>query len=256
MHWWGDHEPSRDPEDIARFLTEYFYKRVHPDFESIFGLPCTRSDLAAATAQGIRATPEKHQIMLLFNLEHPRSIMQQLYYLGREYHVSVPYYDAELIRTWFSVPPSMYRNKSLLKALYRSRWPRVASIPHSESRPSAWPRSLPAAMYLIPWAGDYLLNRAQNTLLPASMRRPDRTDIWHTWAGMTREEVRRQTAFIEEHRGVIREVLGWEPPPGDVWSRASLDPGKANSMLRSVYLLTEYCGWLRRTVVQPVRNPS
>ncbi len=250
LHWIGD-RPMKTLSDVAEVVIGHSWTGARPDFPQQLGLGCTREDVRDGVLSGLQEAPDVHQSLALYYLEQPRGFASQLGYLGTEYHVGMPFYDARLMETWLGVPRRMVTGKAFVRELLRDRWPAVQAIPHSDERATGIPATWEAWRYRAHWTLQYVGHGLQKRLLPPSRRIANPTDIWHYWQGASSAERDRQIAFIREHGPVVGAVLGWELPlDGDkpLWEEVGASPQRVARSLRGTYLITEYCIWIRRAI--------
>ncbi len=252
MKWLSPGE-SVSREGATRAVVDAHYRELQEDYLEALGLSVSRSDLEAEVRRTLPEAPVPFQAALLWLVENRtrRSEASMLRTVGQDYRVGAPFYDREVIREWLSVPRLALDDRTLLRRLFVSEFPQVARLPHSEEEPTLLPNNGPSLSYL----GSHLANRVRDGVARRIIRDYDAGARWYLWAvwGASSEEQRAwRIESVSRKRGVVGDVLGWDPGEQvgpEFWRKIAKTPRKADRILRSYHLLTEYCDRLQRTVL-------
>jgi hypothetical protein len=249
----GDHRA------VAAAAVDHQRKPFAPGFEDILGLGITRESAIDDVLSDIVHEIEPYQALPVWGLEfrQSRGVASMLFPLGQKYRVATPHYRAELIDAWLTLPRAALQGKRLLRELLADRWPALGTMPHSEEEPRVVPRGRHAAAVV----AQRYARRIRRGVASRLLRRRsalDPTYIWHQWHGTTDAQRRTQLRRMEEKRASVASLLGYEIPQLDgrpVWERAATSAEAGDKLLRSLYLLTEYCDWLETTLPSASTNP-
>lgn len=240
-----------DPEQCAGIIADRMLRGVTREFGELLQLDCSWEALRDAALPCLPSTKVPRHAATAWYLEQERGVAAQLPYLGREYHVGLPFCDPEFMQAWLSLPRIALEERRLLQILFAEKWPQVASLPHAQKVPTALPRGWTPTRHLLGRLGAWSGEALQKRFFPERRQRLHRGDIWNTWHGASTGERRRWQASYEADAAVVREVLGWKPPPsGDppLWDRLTDSGSRRPRIQRAFHLLGVYCRWLRDTI--------
>jgi len=216
----------------------------------MLGLPVTRADYEAEVDRSLPETPAPHQAVVLWSLQNRtrQSEADMILYLGRQYRVGGPFYDSEVFKAWLRLPRMALDNRALLRRLFETSFPEVASLPHSEEAPTRLPSNWQSLSFLCDRVASRARKEISRRLIPGYRLE---TKFWASYVSLSEERKRRLMERIGEKRDAVPGVLDWDPEGAagpEFWNAITTTRQQVPRVLRSYYLITEYCDWLRRTI--------
>ncbi len=241
---WIPIETATEPEEIARGAASHFFRGIAEQAGDALHLAASIhvsiDDIKAELVTDVAP----HQTFTLWNLENiqRRLVGNQLLYVGQRFMPAPVFYYPPLMEFWLSTPRIALDDRMLLRYLFQSHFPRVATLPHAEHEPRLIPRSSPAIRYLSGWfARRYGAGILRRLKFPTE-KMAARSYIWLLWHGTTPEQRRKELQRLDETFSLLRSRFGWSAPqPTDaLWSACTTVARKQGLLLRRMYLLAEY----------------
>ncbi len=251
--WLKKDEPA-NLESFRRAVYERSFGALQEGFLEALNLDMTVASLAETLVPVLPEAPHPHQGMVLWDLHQRqrRGMATQVHYLGAEYRVGVPFSVRAVLDACLRVPRAATGKRVLPAKWCEAAWPPLATLPHCEEEPSVIPSRDPRILsYVLHRYWDRARYGVARRAMPWLRLREDKGYIWGFWFGGTDEQRRRLTSALGQGGEVVAEVLGWDPRHSagpEFWTRLARTDRQSDQMLRSYYLLTEYCRWLKRTV--------
>jgi len=248
-HW----IPSKSPlsrKDAVEAIVAERHRGLRPDYTEMLGLPVNRADYEADVDRFLPETPAPNQAVVLWSLENwaRQNEASMILYTGLQYRVGGPFYDSEVVKAWLCLPRVALDGRALLRTLFETSFPEVAQLPHSEEVPTRLPRNWQAVSLFCDRVVSRLWKELRRGLTPGY--RP-KTKFWASYVTLSGERRRILMERIDKNRDALSGVLDWDPEATagpEFWNAITTSQDRAQRVLRSYYLLTEYCAWLRRTI--------
>ncbi len=248
INWLTDEE-LRARETVVTGLVRHFTGGYVRDFGSRLGLPVSFEDLRRDCADALPEQGEPYQAFVIWDMENRqrRFVGPQLLYLGTRFRALAPNYDHRLMDLWLAMPKMALEHRTLLRRLFRERFPNVAAIPHCEERPAEIPRTLALARYTATVLGRTLAERVHIKLAGRRQFAHKRDNyIWSVWHGATEQQHRRlQQELSDRFRSDL--LPGWKiPEPTAAWLQTlTSDPERQSLLLRRMVLLARWSDAVR-----------
>jgi hypothetical protein len=240
----------RSRKDAVETIMADRYQGFHPDYTTMLGLPVTRADYEAEVDRSLPEAPAPRQAVALWSLENRarQAEADMILYLGLQYRVGGPFYDSEVVKAWLCLPRMALDDRTFLRRLLETSFPELASLPHSEEAPTRLPGNWQSLSFLFDRVASRVRKEITRRLLPAHRIE---TKFWASYIALSEERKRTMMERIGEKRDAVPRVLGWDPEGAagpEFWNAVTTTRQQNQRTLRSYYLITEYCDWLRRTI--------
>lgn len=248
VNWLTDEEMT-SREAVADGLMRYFTSHYASDLGNRLGLSACLENLKQDCAAGLPAEGAPYQAFVVWDMENRqrRFVGPQLLYLGTKFRAVAPNYDRRLMDLWLAMPKMALEHRTLLRRIFRERFPRVAPIPHCEEKPVEIPRTLGLARYTAGVLGRSIADRVR-TRLAGRQRFVTRRDnyIWNVWHGATEQQHRRLEQELRD-RASSDLLPGWRiPEPTPAWlGTLSPNPHRQSLLLRRMVLMARWAESVR-----------
>jgi hypothetical protein len=243
INWLTDEELT-SRERIASGLIRYFTGPYTADLGSRVALPVSFESLREDCANGLPPEGAPYQAFAIWDMENRqrRFVGPQLLYLGTKFRAVAPNYDTRLMDLWLAMPKMALEHRTLLRRIFRERFPQVAPIPHCEEKPVEIPGTLGLARYTAGVLGRSLAERVR-TRVVGQRRFASRRDnyVWSVWHGATEQQHRRLEEELRD-RATSDLLPGWRiPQPTPEWfGTLSPSPERQSLLLRRMVLMARW----------------